>query len=86
MKTNLTPWARATMTPEDWQTLRDAQPADAKVSAIVNHRTRQITLSVVHQKTLTHTGYGRTVREAWDARHEVEPMPQIVGFLGGSAA
>lgn len=74
------------MTPEDWQTLRDAEPKEAKVSAIVNHRTRRLTLSVVHHKTLTYTGYGATVREAWDARREVEAAPQIVGFLTGPAA
>ena len=83
MKTDITPWARATMTPEDWQTLRDAEPKDAKVSAIVNHRTHLLTLSVVQHRTLTHTGYGRTVREAWDARHAVEPLPEIVGYLNG---
>lgn len=83
MRTDFTPWARATMTPEDWTILRDAEPKDARVSAIVNHRTHLLTLSVVQHRTLTHTGYGRTVREAWDARHVVEPLPQIVGLIRG---
>lgn len=83
MKTDITPWARATMTPEDWAEIHAAEPKDAKVHANLHHKTRRISLSVVYRKAVLASGTGSTVREAWDARHAVEPLPEIVGYLNG---
>lgn len=83
VRTNITPWARATMSPEDWTLIYDAEPRDATVLVSVNHRSRRVSLSVVQHRHVTHAGTGRTVREAWDARHVVEPLPEIVSLLNG---
>jgi hypothetical protein len=83
VRTDITPWARATMTPEDWPLIHAAEPKDATVHASVNHRSKAVYLTVVRRKTVTHEGHGRTVREAWDALRVVEPLPEIVSLLNG---
>jgi hypothetical protein len=71
------------MTPEDWEPIYTAEPKDATVHARVNHRSKSVYLTVVYRRTVTHEGSGRTVREAWDARRVVEPLPEIVSVLNG---
>lgn len=52
MRPNFTPWARAGMTPEDMQRIRDAEPRDGHATGIADKHNRRVTVRL-HDRTWT---------------------------------